>query len=459
MTISSTVRKAGPFASGTTFSFTFRIFKAADIQVIAANALGIESVLIQDTDYTITVNSDQNASPGGAVHYVLPSGYTLVILGNTEYLQETAITNNGGFYPKVIENALDKIEVQVQQLAEISSRAVLVKPTDNTDPAQLISDLKANTTLAVDSASSAKQSETNAATSASAAKASEAVVKASETAAANSSQVAYNSAQTAYDSSQNAYNSALNAQAYAVDANTSKEAAQNNALNAKASETNAKASETAAANSASDAYNSKNDSANSATSAADSAASAASSAAKVNIPEITTEDAEKVLAVSSDLSGFVLKDVTTIPSLANFLALNSAPVGTVIIFAGSTAPTNYLKIPAAATNISRTAYAALFAVIGTTYGVGDGSTTFGLPFIVNGGTAAQGTTGGVTSGVMPSHTHSYTVINYPNLSWGAGVNGSWGMISGTSNGTSGSAGSGSLNLAAGSFFTFAIKYQ
>lgn len=53
------------------------------------------------------------------------------------------------------------------------------------------------------------------------------------------------------------------------------------------------------------------------------------------------------------------------------------PAGTVIAFASSTAPTGYLKANGAL--ISRTTYASLFAVIGTTFGAGNGSTTFALP--------------------------------------------------------------------------------
>lgn len=54
------------------------------------------------------------------------------------------------------------------------------------------------------------------------------------------------------------------------------------------------------------------------------------------------------------------------------------PVGSVIAFAGSTAPQGYALCSHGAT-LSRTTDARLFAVIGTTYGVGDGTTTFGLP--------------------------------------------------------------------------------
>lgn len=53
------------------------------------------------------------------------------------------------------------------------------------------------------------------------------------------------------------------------------------------------------------------------------------------------------------------------------------PTGAVAHFAMSTAPAGWLKANGAA--VSRTAYTALFAAIGTTYGVGDGTTTFNLP--------------------------------------------------------------------------------
>jgi phage-related tail fiber protein len=62
----------------------------------------------------------------------------------------------------------------------------------------------------------------------------------------------------------------------------------------------------------------------------------------------------------------------TIPNLSG-----GVPSGAVFWFAASTAPTGYLKANGAA--VSRTTYAALFAVVGTTFGAGDGSTTFNLP--------------------------------------------------------------------------------
>jgi microcystin-dependent protein len=53
------------------------------------------------------------------------------------------------------------------------------------------------------------------------------------------------------------------------------------------------------------------------------------------------------------------------------------PVGTYIQHGGASAPTGYLACNGAA--VSRATYAALFGVLSTTYGAGDGSTTFNLP--------------------------------------------------------------------------------
>jgi len=60
-----------------------------------------------------------------------------------------------------------------------------------------------------------------------------------------------------------------------------------------------------------------------------------------------------------------------------FSTIGGVPTGAVFYFAANTAPTGFLKANGAA--VSRTTYAALFAITGTTYGSGDGSTTFNVP--------------------------------------------------------------------------------
>lgn len=71
--------------------------------------------------------------------------------------------------------------------------------------------------------------------------------------------------------------------------------------------------------------------------------------------------------------------MTTQISGTTGLSRNALPflVGQVIFTAGGVAPSGFLKCDGAA--VSRSTYAALFAVCGTTFGVGNGSTTFNLP--------------------------------------------------------------------------------
>ena len=78
----------------------------------------------------------------------------------------------------------------------------------------------------------------------------------------------------------------------------------------------------------------------------------------------------------------------------NLGTLAVVPSGAVIPFAGSTAPQGYLLCDGR--EVSRTDYPFLFSVIGTTFGEGDGNTTFNLPnlkdkFIEGAGTNAVGT--------------------------------------------------------------------
>ncbi len=84
------------------------------------------------------------------------------------------------------------------------------------------------------------------------------------------------------------------------------------------------------------------------------------------------------------------------------------PAGTIIDFAGDSAPAGFLACPLVATNISRTTYATLFAAIGTTWGVGDGSTTFGMPYFPANyaGVQANSNVGDATTGEVKSHMHN-----------------------------------------------------
>lgn len=158
MTVSSDTRKAGPFTgTGTTgpFPFTFKVFVASDVLVVQLDTTTqIQTTLTLTTDYTVSLNSNQNSSPGGSITLVsaLPSTKKIIISSQVPYLQQTDLTNQGGFYPEVITDSLDKATIQIQQLLESSDRQ-LTYPI--TDPTSAIGELpsatdRANAYLAFD---------------------------------------------------------------------------------------------------------------------------------------------------------------------------------------------------------------------------------------------------------------------------------------------------------------------
>lgn len=85
------------------------------------------------------------------------------------------------------------------------------------------------------------------------------------------------------------------------------------------------------------------------------------------------------------------------------------PVGAIIDYGGSVAPTGWVL--AYGQNVSRSTYSALFAVFGTTYGVGDNSTTFGLPDYRGRVGAGKDDMGGVSAARLSTVMTSTTLGN------------------------------------------------
>lgn len=136
---------------------------------------------------------------------------------------------------------------------------------------------------------------------------------------------------------------------------------------------------------------------------------------------ISTTAAGRQIGVALSTTKLLLLPETTVQRTTG------VPVGSIFPYAGATAPTNYLLCYGQA--ISRATYSVLFSILSTTYGVGDGSTTFNLPDLRGRVIAALDNLGGVSANVvtdtdadtrggtdgeedhtlttaeMPSHTH------------------------------------------------------
>ena len=127
---------------------------------------------------------------------------------------------------------------------------------------------------------------------------------------------------------------------------------------------------------------------------------------------------------------------------ASLTGIEGIPTATIVPWSSSSVPTGFLECNGA--NVSRSTYSDLFGIIGTTYGSGDGSSTFGLPDLQDnvavgksnnkalastGGAntvAAAGTVGGTTANAtlstaqLASHSHSFP--SNPNVFGNPGVN-------------------------------------
>lgn len=187
---------------------------------------------------------------------------------------------------------------------------------------------------------------------------------------------------------------------------------------------------------------------------------------------IDNTDANKADLGGNAAHTFAAAPAVSVDDVVNLGQLRSyVPAGTKIEWTGPTAPAGFLQCPTAPTNISRTTYAALFAAIGTTWGAGDGATTFGMPWFPVGYAAVHGTSGiGSSSvGAILSHAHTdaghshgipvFSVnANGPNPQGtdnGGGIASSTNTIAASANIQ---ASGGAANLAAGVTVMMCVKY-
>jgi hypothetical protein len=145
VTISTETRKAGPYAGNgaqTQFSFAFKVFAASEVKVVLATSAGVESTLIKDTHYTVALNADQDANPGGTITTIgadspYAAGNTLTLTSQIAGTQGTDLPNGGNWSALVVENALDKLTIIHQQMAEEGGRALRQPISDSATISEL----------------------------------------------------------------------------------------------------------------------------------------------------------------------------------------------------------------------------------------------------------------------------------------------------------------------------------
>lgn len=108
------------------FPCTFRIFNEGDVMVTVIDpAAGTMVLMTLNTDYTIAGAGDAS---GFTLSTTLPvaSGKNLLVARVMPYTQPTDFTNQGAFFPTMHEDAMDRLSMQIQQLAGSISRSLRV---------------------------------------------------------------------------------------------------------------------------------------------------------------------------------------------------------------------------------------------------------------------------------------------------------------------------------------------
>lgn len=130
MTVSTQVSRNEYTGNGATtqYDFTFRILDKSHLLVQMLDTSESIVTLTLGTDYTVTGVNRYN---GGKVVLTsaLPAGYKISIERSTPVTQEASIRNQGGFFPEIHEDALDKLTMLVQQAYGWWSGLSLRKPS------------------------------------------------------------------------------------------------------------------------------------------------------------------------------------------------------------------------------------------------------------------------------------------------------------------------------------------
>ena len=181
--ISTELRRSAVYEGdgrATVFGFPFKVFSSDQVRVLSASADGTTDEVVDSSRYGVTLNPDQDVTPGGEVEFYTPpeAGFSFVILSAIPYLQPTALLNQGAFIASDLNQSWDRNCALIQQLKEEVDRSLKVPAASEKTPEELTQELlsaqedaRVQADAAAQSASEAKASELATAEYAEAAKA------------------------------------------------------------------------------------------------------------------------------------------------------------------------------------------------------------------------------------------------------------------------------------------------
>jgi hypothetical protein len=130
MTVSTTASFIRYTSTGVTdYSFAFKCTSTSDLRVIVDDGTTANDA----PAYTATLNTDQDANPGGTISFdPIPAvGYEIYIASNASAVQETDLKNATTFRAALIENWMDRMTMVIQQLQAEVDRCLKVGETQS----------------------------------------------------------------------------------------------------------------------------------------------------------------------------------------------------------------------------------------------------------------------------------------------------------------------------------------
>ena len=114
--------------STTVFPFTFTVLAKSDLKVFLVTSANVELEFVENTNYFVTLNADQNTNPGGFITTAIThvTGSFIFITTDAAYTQTLDVSNVTAVYPNAFEAAFDRIVILIQQLNDRLNRAAVL---------------------------------------------------------------------------------------------------------------------------------------------------------------------------------------------------------------------------------------------------------------------------------------------------------------------------------------------